>query len=81
MENECKNIKCETCHEEHPAFSRICGIYKKGKEIMFIKHTKNIPFPEERKTVESYMGTKTYANVAQKVNHRLQDRTSTNKYL
>ena len=26
MENECKNIKCSNCHEEHPAFSRIYGI-------------------------------------------------------
>ena len=58
------------CHEEHHAFSRICRIYKKEKEIMFIKHTKDIPFPEARKIVESYMGTKTYVNVAQKViNH------------
>ena len=35
---------------------------------MSIKHTKNIPFSEARKTVESFMGIKTYANVAQKVN-------------
>ena len=68
MEHECKSIKCANCHEEHPAFSRSCTIYKKEKEIMFIKHTKNIPFPEARKIVESYMGTKTYVNVAQKVN-------------
>ncbi len=47
---------------------------------MFIKHTKNIPFPEARKIVESYMGTKTYANVAQKVNQPPQDSTSIDKY-
>ena len=47
---------------------------------MFIKHTKNIPFPEARKIVERYMGTKTYANVAQKVNQPPQDSTSTDKY-
>ena len=80
MENECKNIKCANCHEEHAAFSRICAIYKKEKEIMFIKHTKNIPFPEARKIVERYMGTKTYANLAQKVNQLPQDSTSINKY-
>ena len=50
------------------------------KEIMFIKHTKNIPFPEARKIVESYMGTKTYVNVAQKVNQPPQDSTSIDKY-
>ena len=47
---------------------------------MFIKHTKNIPFPEARKIVESYMGTKTYANVAQKVNQPPWDSTSIDKY-
>ena len=57
-----------------------CTIYKKEKEIMFIKHTKNIPFPEARAIVESYMGTKTYANVAQKVNQPPQDSTSIDKY-
>ena len=80
MENKCKNIKFVNCHEEHPAFSRSCSIYKKEKEIMFIKHTKNIPFPEVRKIVESYMGTKAYANVAQKVNQPPQDSTSIDKY-
>ena len=78
MENECKSIKCANCHEEHPAFSRSCAIYKKEKEIMFIKHTKNIPFPEARKIVENYMGT--YANIAQKVNQSPQDSTSIDKY-
>ena len=40
MENECKSITCANCHEEHPASSRSCAIYKKEKEIMFIKQTK-----------------------------------------
>ena len=78
--NECKNKKCANCHEEHPAFSRSCAIYKKEKEIMFIKHTKDIPFPEARKIVERYMGTKTYANVALKVSQPPQDSTSIDKY-
>ena len=80
MENECKSIKCANCHEEHPVFSRSCAIYKKEKEIMLIQHTKNIPFSEARKIVESYMGTKTYANVAQKVNQPPRDSTSIDKY-
>ena len=80
MENECNSIKCANCHEEHPAFSRGCAIYEKEKEIMFIKHTKNIPFPDTRTIVEIYMGTKTYANVAQKVNQPPQDSTSIDEY-
>ena len=68
MENECKSIKCANCHEEHPAFSRSCAIYKKEKEIMFIKQPKIYLSQKQGKLLESYMGTKTYANVAQKVN-------------
>ena len=75
-----KNKERTNCHEEHPAFSRICGIYEKEKEIMFSKHIKIYPSQKKRKIVESYMGTKTYANVAQKVNQPLQDSTSINKY-
>ena len=47
---------------------------------MFIKRTKNTPFPEARKIVESYMGTKRYGNVAPKVNQPPQDSTSIDKY-
>ena len=45
---------------------------------MYIKHI--IPFPKARKIVESYMGTKTYVNIVQKINHSLQDSTSTDEY-
>ena len=47
---------------------------------MFINHTKTIPFLKARKIVESYVGTKTYANIAQKVNQPFQDTISTDKY-
>ena len=55
-------------------------LFIKKKETRFIKHTKNIPFPEARKIVESYMGNQTYANVAQKVNQRPEDSTPWDKY-
>ena len=53
VENECKNIKCANCQEEHPAFSRSCAIYKKEKAIMFIKHTKNIAFLKQGKLLKA----------------------------
>lgn len=34
---------------------------------------KNLPFLEARKIVESYIGTKTFANVVQKTNQKPQD--------
>ena len=60
-------------------FQEVVPFIRKKKRI-FIKHTKNIPFPEARKIVESYIGTKTYANVAQKVNQPPQQSTSIDKY-
>ena len=72
-ESECKDIKCANCHEQYPAFSRTCEFYKREKELMHVKHIKNIPFPDARKIVEHYMGTRTYANIAQKTNQKPQD--------
>ena len=43
---------------------------------MFIKHTKIYLSSEAMKIVESYIATKIYANVAQKVNQPPQDITS-----
>ena len=65
-ESECKYVKCANYHEQHSAFSWTGEFYKREKEIMHVKHTKNIPFPEARKIVESYMGTRTFTNIAQK---------------
>ena len=79
-ESECKDVKCANCHEQHSAFSRTCEFYKRKKEIMHIKQTKNIPFPEARKIVESYMGIRIYANVAQKINQKPQDIIPIDKY-
>ena len=39
---------------------------------MHVKHTKNMSFPEAKKIVESYMGTRTYVNIAQKTNQKFQ---------
>ena len=46
---------------------------------MFIWQVKNVPFLEARKIVESYIGAKTYVDVAQKVNQPPQDCTLTDK--
>ena len=79
-ESECEDVKCANCDEQHPAFSRTFEFYKREKEIMHVKHRKNIPFPEARKIVESYIGTRTYANIAQKTNQKPQDITPIDKY-
>ena len=38
---------------------------KKEKEVLTIKHTKNIPYPKAWKIVEGYIKNKTYAQISQ----------------
>ena len=46
------NNRCANCDEDHPSYTRSCPAWKKEKEILTIKHTRNIPYPEARKIVE-----------------------------
>ena len=53
-ESLCKNpTKCANCGETHDANSKECKIWQKEKEILRVKFTRNISFPEARKIVES----------------------------
>ncbi|GBO02894.1 hypothetical protein AVEN_139850-1 [Araneus ventricosus] len=51
--NNCSSTtpKCYNCNGDHPAFFRSCPHYKQEKEILTVKITKNISFPEARKIV------------------------------
>ena len=53
-ETLCKNpTKCVNCGESHTANSKECKVWLKEKEILRVKFTRNISFPEARKIVES----------------------------
>ena len=45
--------KCANCGEGHNANSKECKIWHKEKEILRVKFTRNVSFPEARKIVES----------------------------
>ena len=50
MEEDCSNeAKYPNCWQNHPAFSKSCGTYKREKKIMEIKYKKNVSFLEARK--------------------------------
>ena len=52
---DCKRpAKCINRKEGHPAYSRQCQARHTDKEILKLKYTRNIPFPEARKIVDSY---------------------------
>ena len=65
-ETDCKRPpKCVNCKEDHPANSRQCQAWHTEKEILKVKYTRNISFPEARKIVETYTAApgKSYASI------------------
>ena len=44
--------KCANCKGPHPAFSRECPLWKEEKEILNLKYTKNLSFPEARQLIK-----------------------------
>ena len=66
QEEECKDrIHCANCGGDHPAYAKNCDKWKSEREVMEVKHTRNIPFPEARKMVEAYSRRTTYARAVQ----------------
>lgn len=64
----CTNeIKCRNCGNSHSARSKECSFWKKEKEILRIKYTQNITFPEAKKIFETMSSistaSTTYASV------------------
>ena len=63
--NTCeRTCQCANCEGDHPAYAKICEHWKREKEIMTVKHTRNISFPEAKKVVAGYMQGKSYSQVA-----------------
>ena len=65
-ETDCKRPpKCFNCKEDHPANSRQCQALHTEKEILKVKYTRNISFPEAREIVENYTAApgKSYASI------------------
>ena len=68
-----KEIRCANCQQDHPADSRTCGVYQKEKDIIEIKHKRNVPFLEARRIVGGYMGESSYTSVARRVDRTNDD--------
>ena len=45
-------VKCSNCKGAHAAFSRECPLWKEEKEILNLKYTKNLSFPEARQLIK-----------------------------
>ena len=65
--NDChqESIKCIHCSGEHLSFSKYCPRWKTEQEIVTLKHTFNLTFPEARKQIQQKTNI-SYASVATK---------------
>ena len=73
-EEDClKETRCANCQLDHPAYARTCTVYQKEKEIIEVKHKRNVSFLEARRIVGSYMGKSSYASVARKADRTNDD--------
>ena len=65
-------LKCVNCDGPHESRSRDCPEWKKEKEILKIKYTNNISFPEVRKFVKEKhtpISEKSYASIIKNTSH------------
>lgn len=77
--DQCREVcKCANCGGDHPVYARVCEKWKKEKEILTLKHTKNISFLEARKIIEASRKEKTYSQVVKTTTNDTQQQE--NKY-
>ena len=62
--NCARDVRCSNCQGQHTADSKDCPVWQREKEIMRVKYTQNISFPEARKIVQP--STQSYASVTKK---------------
>ena len=61
--NHCTNLACVNCGKDHLSRSSDCEVWK--KEIMKLKVTKNLTYPEARKLYDHQQPEFTFAKVVQ----------------
>ena len=59
---ECKNThRCANCGGDHTVYSKTCKKWKREREILSIKYTKNLSFLEAQKIADATSREKTYS--------------------
>jgi len=75
--NNCKNNhpnpKCVSCEEDYPSSSKACPKYKEEQEIISLKYTIHISFPEARKRIQRKPVS--YASIATKYTQEIETQT------
>ena len=77
--SSCKNKpKCVNCGKEHLSRSNTCEIWKKEKEIMKIKATKNVTYLEAKKLSETQSPELDFSKIVQSLSSKPE--TKNNRY-
>ena len=79
--NHCTNpAQCVNCGKDHLSRSSDCEVWKKEKEIMKLKVTKNLTYPEARKLYDQQQPEFTFTKVVQSLSAKPETKTAYTQY-
>ena len=75
-----KPAKCVNCQGNHLSRSSDCEVWKKEKEIMKIKVTQRLTYPEARKVYEQHKPEFTFSKIVQSMPAKPETKTTSTQY-
>ena len=79
--HQCKQpAKCVNCNGNHMSRSSECEVWKKEKEIMKLKVTNRLTYPDARKLYEQRRPEFTFAKVVQSMTAKPESKTASTQY-
>ena len=81
LTSQCQNkAKCVNCGENHMSRSSDCDVWKKEKEVMKIKITQRLTYPEARKIYDQQKPEFTFSKVVSSMPKKPETKTSSTQY-
>ena len=81
LASQCKKpAKCVNCGENHMSRSSDCDVWKKEKEVMKIKVTQRLTYPEARKIYDPQKPEFTFSKVVSSMPKKPETKTSSTQY-
>ena len=71
------SLNCNNCKRNHRADSKYCKIWEREKEIIKMKITKNITFPEARRLIENPFNKLTFSQVTRTPSNQVENEAKT----
>ena len=79
--SQCQNqAKCVNCGENHMSRSSDCDVWKKEKNVMKIKVTQRLTYPEARKVYEQHKPEFTFSKVVSAMPKKPETKTASTQY-